>query len=101
MKRLTEGIETKFRSFMIGLIVVLVFTIPASKGIFAKLFTVTVFGAEQHRHDLEMTADFSSGGAPRSRPVAGPMQNADSCSTGRQHSRSHHGHHRDRHAHYH
>jgi hypothetical protein len=101
MKEINMQIKTRWRVFTVGMFVLLVFTFPATKGFFGKLFGFMVHGAQQHKNNLEITADFSSGGAPRSRPVAGPIQNGDSCSTGRQHTHSHHNHHRDRHSHYH
>ena len=112
METLAEFVKKSWRAFITAVFVILVFTVPASKGILGKFFGASAAGKQQAdnknnnnqnqannpKHNDTGTA--SSGGAPISHPPASPTKQGDTCSTGRQHNASHGNHHRASHGHY-
>jgi hypothetical protein len=111
MRTLAEFVKKGWRAFMTAAFVLLVFTVPASKGILGKIFGANAAGKQQagnknnnqnqagnDKHND--TGAVSSRGAPSSKPSASPIKQGDTCSTGRQHNASHGNHHRNHHSHY-
>ena len=93
MKRITDFFRRSWRSFF----VLVVFTVPASKGIFGKFFSVNAAGANNLGNNLGNNDDnsgkYASPGAPQSNPAVSPIKPQDTCSTGRLHAQSHGDHH--------
>ena len=106
MKNISNLFRKSWRAVMTTVFVLLVFTVPASKGVLSKWFNVYAAGGnnqgknQQNNHDSHSSnsASQTSHGSPSSSPTASPVNPGDSCSTGRRHNDSHHGHHG--HAHY-
>lgn len=109
MKKVMEITKRSWRLLVTSAFVILVFTVPAAKGFLGKFMGVHASGSHQHgnnhgNHNDNSTSrsqSYSSNSAPNSAPNASPVNNNDSCSTGRRHSHSHHGHNRTKHRHYH
>lgn len=106
MEKFNEIFHKGWRSVVTAAFVLLVFTVPASKGVLSKWFSIHAANGNNagnnqgnnHNSHSNDSAGYSSQGSPHSNPAASPVNPDDSCSTGRRHSHSHHGHHR--HAHY-
>lgn len=103
MKGFAECFERSWRTLVTVAFVLLVFTIPASKGILGKFFTVHATGNNQHgnnNNNSGNSGNYTSNSSPNSNQSASPVNQGDSCSTGRRHSRPHHNHNQNRHSHY-
>lgn len=105
MKIVIEGVKRSWRMLVTSVFVMLVFTVPAAKGFLGKFMGVQASGSHHQgnnhgnnqNNNSSQSQSYSSHSAPNSSPNASPVNNSDSCSTGRRHSRSHHGHKRHRH----
>ncbi len=109
MRRIFERTKHSWRILVTTFFVFMVFTVPGTKGIVAKFITVNASGEtnvnlndsdDSHDSSASHTASSGMSGAPQSADTGSPMNHSDSCSTGRRHSQSHHGHDRSRHPHY-
>lgn len=112
MKRISELVSKSWRAVLTAVFVMLIFAVPASKGVLNKLFSVHASGGgygndhgnnhsnsndNSHNSHSSNSSGQSSHGSPHSNPTASPVNQGDSCSTGRRHSDSHHGHRGHRH----
>ena len=101
MRQIVERILRGWRMMVTSVFVVLVLTVPASKGILGKFLSVSATGGNNHgnnqannhgnshSHSDSHSNSGVSNSSPNSGPSASPMQPGNSCSSGR-HSRSGH-----------
>lgn len=103
METMTGRLKRGWRAVVTAAFVVLVFTVPATKGILGSYFGVNATSRnngnnnQNNNNSNNSNQNFSSNGPPRSNPPASPIQPNGSCSTGRRHAGPHHGH---NHGHY-
>ena len=81
MERLNVFIVKSWRAVMTAVLLLLVFAVPASKGVLSKLFSVHATGGNNqgnnqansnHNSHSENSASQSSHGSPHSSPTASP-----------------------------
>lgn len=127
MKRITESIKNNWRKLFSMLFIMAVFTMPGTKSFFDKFFSVDAKGKNQQNNQGNQNVSstggsthsngsnssggstskstgsmsFSSNSVPSTGTTASRvLPPTGGCSTGKKHSKSHHGHHRATHAHY-
>jgi hypothetical protein len=83
MKSLLNLVKSNWRKVVSSFFILLIFTIPASKGFFAKIFNLTVEAGNKNQKDNQNNSNkdksktVKSASTPKSHPPASPMSNTN------------------------